>query len=61
MVRRTGLRRTDLLDTSEWMHRRLVERLRELTPERRLRLVLDRIDLGRAINEAGQRLRESRP
>ena len=58
MVRRPGQRRTDLLDTSEWMHRRLVERLRELTPEQRLRMVFDRIDLGRQINQAGERLRE---
>ncbi len=58
MIQRPGLRRTDLYDTSDWMHRRLVERLRELTPERRLRMVLDRIDLGRTINEAGMRLRE---
>lgn len=40
------------------MHRRLVERLRELTPEQRLRMVFDRIDFGRQINEAGERLRK---
>lgn len=36
----------------------MVERLRELTPEERLRMVFDRIDMGRKINQAGERLRE---
>lgn len=51
-------RRTDILDTSDWAHRELVKLLRQATPERRLELVFDRIALGRAINEAGRKLRE---
>ncbi|MCC7434641.1 MAG: hypothetical protein IT363_08135 [Methanoregulaceae archaeon] len=57
-MRHRGQRRTDILDTSDWAHRELVQLLRQATPERRLELVFDRIALGRAINEAGQQLRD---
>ncbi|MCB8932697.1 MAG: hypothetical protein M9921_10260 [Fimbriimonadaceae bacterium] len=55
MFHRPHLRRTDLLDTSDLAHRRFVELLRQLTPEQRLRMVLDRIAFGRQINEAGRK------
>lgn len=57
-MRQRGQRRTDILDTSDWAHRELVKLLRAATPERRLELMFDRIAFGRAINEAGRRLRE---
>jgi hypothetical protein len=41
-----AMRRTDLMDTSEWAHRELVRRLRQLTPEQRLHMVIERVDLG---------------
>jgi hypothetical protein len=44
-----AMRRTDLMDTSEWAHRELVRRLRQMQPEDRFRMVIERVDLGREI------------
>ena len=34
------MRRTDLMDTSEWAHRFMVERYRAMTPEERLQIAI---------------------
>jgi hypothetical protein len=46
-----GVRRTDLMDTADWAHREMVRRLRELTPEQRWRMVFDRMEMGRHIDD----------
>lgn len=46
-----AMRRTDLMDTKPEVHREIVRRLREMTPERRLEMTLDRIALGWLIHE----------
>lgn len=43
-------KRTDLMDTSEWAHREMLRRLREMTPEERLNIAFDRITSGREIH-----------
>ena len=40
------MRRTDLMDTSEKAHRKLVELLRSATPERRAQLTISHMHLG---------------
>jgi hypothetical protein len=54
------MERTDLMDTSEWAHRALVERLRQLTPEERLRRLVECIDMGREMRRLAQDRIESR-
>lgn len=51
------MKRTDLMDTSEWAHRVLVERLRSLTPEQRLQMTLDRVETGRSIDRLARERR----
>ena len=38
------------MDTAEWAHREMVRRLRAMTPEERLRLVIARVEVGRQID-----------
>lgn len=38
------------MDTSEWAHREMLRRLREMTPEERLNIAFDRITSGREIH-----------
>jgi hypothetical protein len=51
------MERTDLMDTSEWAHRALVERLRQLTPEERARMTFERIKAMRALRKRTSHLR----
>ena len=57
-MRNRSQRRTDILDTSDWAHRELVKLLREATPERRLRLTLEAIEFGWALERASLSERE---
>lgn len=50
------MRRTDLLDTKEWAHRRMVLRARAMTPSERAHLISRLTVMGREI----QRLAEGR-
>ncbi|MFI5386852.1 MAG: hypothetical protein ACHQ50_12125 [Fimbriimonadales bacterium] len=60
-MRKLTTRRTDLMDTSDWAHREMLERLRAMTPEERLRIAVDRIEAGRRIHrEAMLRVAEER-
>ena len=34
------------MDTSDWAHREMLRRLREMTPEERLKIALDRMTSG---------------
>ncbi len=55
------MQRTDLQDTSEWAHQAMVKLLRDLTPEQRFKMVLERSELGRQIHQlAVQRVAEAR-
>ena len=51
-MRKLTTRRTDLMDTSDWAHREMLNRLRAMTPEERLRIVVDRMEAGRRIHRA---------
>ena len=53
------MRRTDLGDKSEQAWRMLLTRLRELTPEERLKMTFDRIEAGRRLRRATEHLRVS--
>jgi|GEM_PF-5033188 len=46
------MRRTDLLDTSEWAHRIMIERLRAMTPAERLRITFEMCELGREVRKS---------
>jgi len=49
------------MDTSEWAHREMLRRLREMTPEERLNIAFDRITSGLEIHrEAMLRVAEQR-
>ncbi|MEZ0326808.1 MAG: hypothetical protein ACAH95_12980 [Fimbriimonas sp.] len=55
------MQRTDLMDTSEWAHRELVNRLRQLTPEERFQMTIDCVDMGREMHAlAMKRLADER-
>ena len=55
------MRRTDLMDTSDWAHRELVRRLRAMTPEQRFQMVIERVELGREIHrKALERLEDEK-
>lgn len=47
-----SMRRTDLMDTSEWAHHEMVRRLRRMTPSQRIQLVLEHIEFGRKMKVA---------
>ncbi|MFY9234246.1 MAG: hypothetical protein WAO58_07275 [Fimbriimonadaceae bacterium] len=49
------MRRTDLLDTSKAMHRRMVDELRRMSPERRLQQMFEMITAGKHLRQAGER------
>jgi hypothetical protein len=54
------MHRTDLMDTSEWAHRFMIERYRAMMPEERLRIMFGLIDAGRQMHAlALQRLKET--
>ena len=55
------MRRTDLDDTSPEAWKRLVQRLRELTPEQRLRMTFDRIEAMRTLRIQTSHLRPREP
>jgi hypothetical protein len=57
------MRRTDLDDTSPEASKRLVQRLRELTPDERLRMTFDRIEAMRTLrlHTGHLRFREPKP
>ena len=49
------------MDTSEWAHRELVNRLRQLTPEERFQMTIDCVDMGREMHAlAMKRLADER-
>jgi hypothetical protein len=54
-------RRTDILDTSDWAHRKLVERLRQLTPEQRLKMTLESIQFGMKLEALAKTEEVARP
>ncbi len=55
------MKRTDLLDTSEWAHREIIRRLRAMTPEERLQLTFRSIEMGRHIHfQAIKRLADTK-
>lgn len=51
------MRRTDLMDTSEWAHREMVRRLRKLTPAERIRMVVELSQAGLEMRKAAQKRR----
>lgn len=51
------MRRTDLMDVSPWMHRRMVELERERTPEQRFLMVCELSDMMLQIRRATRHLR----
>jgi hypothetical protein len=53
------VRRTDLDDTSEKAWQMLLARLRELTPEQRLRMTFERIEASRDFRKRTEHLRRS--
>jgi len=60
-MRELTTRRTDLMDTSDWAHREMLRRLRELTPEQRYKMLVDRMDFGfRLHKDAMRRIAEER-
>jgi len=54
------MERTDLLDTSEAAWRVLLERLREMTPEERVRKTFEMMEAGREIRRQTEDLRTPR-
>ncbi|MDQ2986466.1 MAG: hypothetical protein M3R13_07065 [Armatimonadota bacterium] len=46
------MRRTDLMDTSEWAHHEMVRLLRRLTPTERIARVMELSELGRQMKAA---------
>jgi hypothetical protein len=54
------MRRTDLMDTKEGAYRLLLQRLRELTPQQRIRMTFDRIESARDFRRRTEDLRPSR-
>ncbi len=53
------MRRTDLQDTSLWAHRMMIERLRKMTPEERLRRTDEMIVEMRAMRRRIQEAKEA--
>lgn len=51
------MRRTDLQDTTPEAWALMVKRLRELTPEQRLRMTFERIEAGRELRKLTKHLR----
>jgi hypothetical protein len=51
------MERTDLLDTTEEAWRIMLKRLRELTPEERLRMTFERIEAARTLRKETEHLR----
>ena len=51
------MQRTDLQDTSDDAWRRLLARLRELTPEQRARMTFERIEAAREFRKRTENLR----
>ncbi len=49
------------MDTKPEAYRRLLRRLRELTPERRLEMIIDRVDIGREILRIALQRRSAKP
>ncbi|HWP32055.1 MAG TPA: hypothetical protein VNK96_10090 [Fimbriimonadales bacterium] len=43
------MRRTDLLDTSEWAHKEMLRRIRRMSPAERLRKAIELSEIGREI------------
>ncbi len=52
------MRRTDLMDTSETSYRKLLERLRSMTPEEKGRMLSERIEGVREMRKHTSYLRE---
>ena len=52
-----AVRRTDLLDTSEWAHKEMLRRLRKLTPEERIRMAFELSRFAKLVREAGANYR----
>jgi hypothetical protein len=50
------VRRTDLMDTSDAAHRMMLKLLREKTPEQKVKMLDDRMEMGRSM----QRMAEQR-
>lgn len=44
------MERTDLMDTKPWAHAVIVQRLRQMTPEERVRLVFEISELSRQMH-----------
>ena len=55
------MRRTDLDDTSEDAHRRLLALLRQLTPEQKARMTFERIEAAREFRKQTAHLRTDSP
>ena len=53
------MQRTDLMDTSPWAHKIMVERFRAMTPEQRLRMAIDRTNMGRDIARLAEERRKA--
>ncbi|MDR3688238.1 MAG: hypothetical protein P4L46_02580 [Fimbriimonas sp.] len=51
------MQRTDLIDTSEDAWKRLLDRLRQLTPEERARMTFERIEAARMLRKQTEHLR----
>jgi hypothetical protein len=45
------MERTDLMDTKDWAHREIMRMLRKLTPDQRVRMVANLVNMGRQIHE----------
>ena len=55
------MRRTDLLDTQPWVHKEMIRRLRLMTPEERLRIAIERTEMGLEIARlARERMKRAR-
>ena len=52
------MHRTDLMDTSEEAYRKLLQRLREMTPEERVRKTFERIEAARTFRKLTEHLRQ---
>ena len=55
------VRRTDLMDTSEWAHHEMVRRLRRLTPSQRIQMVIEHIEFGRQMKAAQTERMKKKP
>ena len=55
------LRRTDLLDTSEWAHAEMLRRLRAMTSQERVRIAMDRSASARLIRVHTTPCRNGKP